>query len=237
MARLTVEVRSVRKLDKKGKEEELSDTLRLASWFSSLPPDGMAEQVLSRLSLGETLNDLDVVYWSTPDELRKQLLKQFQKHFGLKIICRFNKSFDFADEGWIKRDNPDGIENWQLLSPTRVNPHGVAELNRWIQGHFRKTKKRKVREHWAIQIGDEGIVVNDKVIHLRNGMRDCYFWSKEESGEEYLANGEIGCVAKGSKGFGNGFYSGWPMISFGYRSNDFGEDDTPLELGVRSDDP
>lgn len=144
LARLTVEVRSVRTEDAE-KKERPSDTLRLASWFTDAPPGGFAEEVLSRLCLGECLNDLEIAYWSTPAELRKRLLDQFQVHLGLKgptDVAGFNKSFGFADEGWIKRDDPDGIENWQLLSPTRMHPHGVAELNRWVQAQFRAKEKQ-----------------------------------------------------------------------------------------------
>jgi hypothetical protein len=232
LARLTVEVRSVR-VASAGDEESPSDTLRLASWFTDVPPGGFAEQVLSRLSLGETLNDLEIANWSTPEELRKKLLEQFEKQLGLAgsdDVPGFNKSFGYADEGWIRRDNPDGIENWQMLSPTRMHPYGVVELNRWIQGQFRAREKRRARERRGVQIGDEGIVVNDKVIHLRNGERDCYYWTDEEAGSEYLANGEIGGVAVGKSGYLNVFFAGRPMVGFGYRSGDFGEDDVPLEL-------
>ena len=237
LARLTVEVRTVRSSAKAG-DEEPSDTLRLATWFTDTSPGGNSEKVLSRLSQGEKLNDLEVVYWNTPDELRTRLLEQFVRHLGLTgpaDVQGFNNSFGFAAEGWIPRDNPDGIENWQLLSPNRMHPHGVAELNRWIQSHFRSRELRNAREYyWATQIGDEGIVNNDKVIQLRNGERDCYYWKSAEvgdkAGSEYLANGEIGCASSGKNGFLNVHFAGRPLVSFGYRSSDFGEDDVPLEL-------
>jgi len=232
LARLSVEVRSVR-LAAVDNQEQPSDTLRLASWFTDTPPGGFAENVLSRVTLGEPLNDLEVAYWSTPDELRQQLLGQFQKHLGLKgpnDADGFNQSFGFAKEGWVKREDPDGIENWQLLAPTRMHPYGVAELNRWVQGHFRAKEKQAARQFRGIQIGDEGIVVNDKVIQLNNGERDCYNWTTKEQSSDYLANGEIGAAAKGYSGFMNVFFAGRPMVSFGYRSNDFGEDGVPLEL-------
>jgi len=111
LARLNVEVRSVR-LSTANNEEQPSDTLRLASWFTDTPPGGFAENVLSRVTLGDSLNDLEVAYWSTPDELRQKLLEQFQKHLDLKgpdDVEGFNKSFGFADEGWVKRDDPDGL--------------------------------------------------------------------------------------------------------------------------------
>lgn len=232
LARLTVEVRSVRNANAKN-EDQPSDTLRLASWFTDLPPGGQSEQVLSRVCLGEPLNDLEVAYWTTTEELRERLLDQFQKHLGLKSpsdLAGFNKAFGFADEGWIKRDDPDGIENWQLLSPTRMHPYGVVELNRWIQGRFRAREKQNARDHRGVTLGDEGIVVNDKVIQLRNGESDCYFWETKEQGSQYLANGEIGGAAKGASGFLNVFFAGRPMVSFGYRSSDFGADGIPLEL-------
>lgn len=232
LARLSIEVRSVRSVSASNNEAP-SDTLRLASWFTDSPPDGFSEQVFSRLAIGESLNDLEICYWSTPDDLRKMLLTQFQKQLKLKSptdISGFNKSFGFADEGWIKRDDPDGIENWQLLSPTRMHPYGVKELNRWVQSQFRGKEKQNAREFRGVQVGDEGIVVNDKVIQLTNGERDCYFWKTGEQGTEYLANGEIGGAAKGKSGFLNVFFAGRPMVSFGYRSNDFGEDRVPLEL-------
>lgn len=232
LARLSIEVRSVRSVSVNNKEEP-SDTLRLASWFTDSPPDGFSEQVLSRLSIGEPLNDLEIGYWATPDELRKLLLAQFQKQLKLKTptdIAGFNKSFGFADEGWIKRDDPDGVEYWQLLSPTRMHPYGVKELNHWVQSQFRGKEKQNARAFRGVEIGDEGIVVNDKVIQLSNGERDCYFWKTGEQGTDYLANGEIGGAAKGKSGFLNVFFAGRPMVSFGYRSNDFGEDRVPLEL-------
>lgn len=232
LARLTVEVRSVR-IANSNNEEQPSDTLRLASWFTDLPPAGFAEQVLSRLSLGEQLNDLEIAYWTTSDDLRQKLLDQFQKHLGLTSpddVAGFNKSFGFADEGWIKRDDPDGIENWQLLAPTRMHPYGVAELNRWVQARFRAKQKQDARDFRGVAVGDEGIVLNDKVIQLTNGERNCYFWSTKETGSEYLANGEIGGVATGRNGFLNVFFAGRPNLSFGYRGGDFREDGVPLEL-------
>jgi hypothetical protein len=232
LARLSVEVRSVRSASTKNADER-SDTLCLASWFTDSPPSGQSEQALSRVCLGEPLNDLEVVYWSTTEQLRERLLAQFQKHLHIKSatdVAGFNKSFGFADEGWIKRNDPDGIENWQLLSPTRMHPYGVLELNRWIQGRFRAREKQNAREHRGVQLGDEGIVVNDKVIQLRNGENDCYFWESEVQGSQYIANGEIGGVAKGAGGYLNVFFAGRPMVSFGYRSSDFGEDGVPLEL-------
>lgn len=232
LAQLTVEVRSVGDAAATDGNAR-SDTLRLASWFTGTPPDGDADQVLSRLALGESLNDLEVTYWNGPHDLREKLVGQFVKHLGLENASDtkgFSKSFDFADEGWIRRDNPDGIENWQLLTPTRMHAHGVVELNRWIQGQFRAIEIQAARNFRGVALGDEGIVRNDKVIQLKNGLRDCYLWENKEQTEQYLANGEIGGVSVGKAPYLNVFFAGRPMVSFGYRSGDFGEDKIPLEL-------
>ncbi len=231
LARLTVEVRSA--AGAAPNAEARSDTLRLASWFTGRPPDGDADQVLSRLALGDTLNDLEVAYWNTPQELRTTLVSQFSKHLGLtdgSDVEGFNKSFDFADEGWIRRDQPDGIENWQLLTPTRMHPHGVAELNRWIQAQFRSAELKKARDYFAVSLGDEDIVRNDKVILLRNGVRNSYSHDTNKKGKEYVANGEIGTMTAGNSSCLNAVFAGRPQTSFGFFKSDFSERGAVLEL-------
>jgi len=132
LARLTVEVRM--------KEDRPSDTLRLAAWFTNEPQPQDADQVLSDLELGKQFNDLDLVFWSTPEELRVRLLEQFQERLGLTgpdDIDGFNKALGLDDRGWVPFEDPNGVESFQILSPVRMHPHGVLDLNRWIQRAFR----------------------------------------------------------------------------------------------------
>ena len=71
-------------------------------------------------------------------------------------------------------DDPDGAEKFQILSPVRMRPHGVLELNRRIQRRFRAAEIKNAFNPWATSLGEEGIVLRDKVIQLRNGNRKGY---------------------------------------------------------------
>ncbi len=188
LARLTVEVRTT--------QDTRSDTLRLASWFTREPQPVDADRVLSDLELGEEFNDLEVCFWKNPEELRMRLLERFQSHLGLNSatdIQGFNRALGLNEKGWIPFDMPEGVENFQILSPVRMHPHGVHELNRWVQRRFREAELKKAREQWGTSLGDEEIVVCDKVIQVRNQKRKAYDGKNQV--ELYLANGEIGTVS------------------------------------------
>jgi ATP-dependent exoDNAse (exonuclease V) alpha subunit len=219
-ARLTVEVRTAL--------GGPSDALRLAAWFTNEPQPKDADRVLSDLELHEKFNDLEIVTWKTPEDLRRRISEQLQAQLGLESptdVAGFDRALGLTEEGWIPFDNPDGAERFQILSPVRMHAHGVYDLNRWLQRAFRH------RAGWAATMGDEQIGPKDKVIQLRNQTRNG--WSPQGgSQEEYLANGEIGTVAR-YKPQGQWFdvaFAGRAGLTFGYRGRDFGEEGGPLEL-------
>jgi hypothetical protein len=223
LARLTVEVRTT--------QDTRSDTLRLASWFTRAPQPVDADRVLSDLELGEKFNDLQVCFWKTPEDLRTRLLEQFVKHLGLNSpddVQGFNRALGFNEKGWIPFDAPQGVEKFQILSPVRMHPYGVHELNRWVQRKFRAAELKKAREQWATSLGDEEIVLWDKVIQVRNQTRKAY--DGKEQIEVYLANGEIGTVAPGQGGWLNVVFAGRPNLRVGYGKWNFPEGQGPLEL-------
>jgi AAA domain/UvrD-like helicase C-terminal domain len=217
-ARLTVEVRTSLGAP--------SDALRLAAWFTNEPQPKDADRVLSDLELNEEFNDLEIVTWTTPEELRKLIGEQLQEQLDLASptdIAGFDRALGLDAKGWIPFDNPDGAEGFQILSPVRMHPHGVHDLNRWLQRIFRPHRTRDRT------MGDEKIGRKDKVIQLRNQKREC--WSPQGgSQKEYLANGEIGTVAMEKNGWFNVAFAGRPGLTFSYRGNQFGEDGGPLEL-------
>ena len=224
MGRLRVEVRT--------KAGAPSDALRLAAWYTNQPVSCDSERVLSEVGNRLEFNDLEIVFWKTPNELQSALLGQFQKHLGLKSpndVDGFNAALGFMDNK-ISFDDPDGIENFQILSPERAHPYGIYELNRWIQGRFRANELRGVREFFKTSIGGEEIVLRDKVIQLRNQKRDGYNWRNKAKENHYIANGEIGGVGPGQNGYLNVSFAGKPNLTFGYRGADFKEDSAPLEL-------
>jgi len=224
MGRLLVEVRT--------NAGAPSDALRLAAWYTNQPINGDSERVLSEVGERLEFNDLEIGFWKTPDDLHSALLEQFQKHLGLKSpddIEGFNAALGFVDNN-VSYANPDGIEDFQLLSPERPHPYGVHDLNRWIQSRFRAKEIRGAREYYKTSIGAEEIVIRDKVIQLRNEKREGYHWGTKCKEEHYIANGEIGAVGPGKGSFLNVAFAGKSNVTFGYHGTNFKEDSAPLEL-------
>jgi len=224
LARLTVEVRATA-------SETVSDTLRLASWFTRERQSVDADRVLSDLEMSHEFNDLQLLFWNNSEELRARLLDAFQKHLGLKNshdIAGFDKSLGLDEMGWVPFENPGGSEYWQLLSPVRMQSHGVVDLNRWLQRQFRAKQLDAAANPWVTKLGDESIVLKDKVIQVANQRRKAY--DGKENAEYYLANGEVGLVATGKSGFLNVLFAGRPNLRFGYSGRDFPGNAGPLQL-------
>ena len=225
LGRLTVEVRA--NVDDPSAP---SDTLRLASWFTREQQPVDADRVLSDLEFGGVFNDLEVCFWKSPGELHQRLLEQFGKHLGGSDVASFNAAVGLNSDGWVPFENPDGAEFFQVLSPVRMHPFGIYDLNRWIQGQFRGSELKKARQFRGLSLGEEEIVLRDKVIQVRNQSRESYDWQTRESGEDYLANGEIGVVARDRNNYLNVAFAGRPNKTFGYQNRDFPGGSGPLEL-------
>jgi hypothetical protein len=190
IARLEHEVRTVR--------GSRSDTLRLANWFTGEKPPPDAESIFADLGGGASLNDLDVRFWSNPEDLHSELLRALKDHLGVKgpdDLEGFNRSFLMQPymRGWTTGD-PAGAERWQILSPIRGDVSGCDDINRWIKATWRSAALRQARQYHAT-FGPQEITKHDKVILLRNGERQGY-----ERGvgkfDVYLANGEVGLARK-----------------------------------------
>src|SRR5579884_920145 len=218
LARLTVEVRTA--------EGGTSDALRLAAWFTNEPQPKDADRVLSDLELGADFNDLTICTWRTPEELRLRIAEQLQARLGLTSpddISGFDRALGLTAEGWVPYEDPDGVERFQVLSPVKGNPHGTRDLNRFFQRRFRP------RSGYAPTLGDEEIGFKDKVIQLRNGKRRG--WGKTTGKvEEYIANGEIGTLARAKYPYFDVAFAGRPHVRFSYSGGNFGEDGGPIEL-------
>lgn len=214
LARLTVEMRTG--------SDARSDTLRLASWYTREQQPVDADRVLSDLRLGSTFNDLEIRFWRTPEELREVLGNLFVSALGListTDVAGFNSSLGLTPEGYVPWDDHSGAEKWQLLSPVRSHPHGVRDLNRWVQQRFRSEQLRYGRQPWGLAFGDEEIVASDKVILTRNGKTAG--WDKGPI-EEYLANGEVGLMGfKKNQRFLNACFTGRNGQRFAYYSKQF----------------
>lgn len=228
LGHLTVEVRT--------SKEGPSDTLRLASWFTreAQPPD--ADSVLSDLELNQSFNDLGITFWQTPEQLREELLRHFQKELNLAgpdDVAGFNKALGLDEKGWVSFSSPEGAdkaEYFQVLSPVRMAPHGVENINRWVQNQFRGRELHASRRQQFRKpsLGDEEIVAADKVIQVSNETRDAYDGSSKT--KVALANGEIGLVAAGNEQFLNVVFAGRPGLRVGYSGREFPQGGGPLQL-------
>jgi hypothetical protein len=207
MSRLTVEVRTAL--------GGPSDALRLAAWFTNEPQPKDADRVISDLELGGTFKDLEIVTWKTPDDLRRSIGEQLQRHLGLEgptDVGGFDRALGLDEKGWIPFDDPDGVEGFQILSPVRMHPYGVRALNRWLQATFR------AGSNWRKAMGEEQIGRKDKVIQLRNQKKNA--WSPQGGEqEEYLANGEIGTVAQMEGKWLKVVFAGRPGVTFSYTAS------------------
>ena len=221
---LTVEVRSV--------ADQQSDALRLAAWFSrdSLRVD--ADSVLAELERGEPLNDLEVRFWDSPEDLKRVILKCFETHLGMTgpdDVPGFNAALGIEGP-LVPLADPDRAEAFQVLTPVRMHPWGVYELNRWVQARYRGYLLEEGRK-WHSTLGAEEIVRLDKVIQLENQWRNGYNHATKQKTKLYLANGEIGLVMKTDKDWYAVALAGRPNLTASYsRRRDFAGGTGPLEL-------
>lgn len=239
LGRLTVEVRMVSpekqapEIQDRKEEKERSDTLRLAAWFTRETQPADADAIFDKLESGETLNDLDVQFWSSPDDLQRLLFEMFNKHLGIagpNDVAGFNKALGLNDKGWVPYDDPTGAEKFQILSPVRMHPYGIYELNRMIQLRFRSKELEEARRGHKVKLGEEEIVIRDKVIQVWNERRSAFENKVKKKDYIYLANGEIGICAREQFPFMNVVFAGRPWYTVGYAGWDFPAGAGPLQL-------
>ncbi len=155
------------------------DTL-LAEWFSGRVLDAGADEIWSRIEEDCDSAHLRFVQWENAEDLRKKLLDVLVDVLGLDSIEdaeTFEKSLGgheyngriYFRAGENEKPGACGkIEDWQILSPVRNEPHGVGLINRLIQETFRQSAKKWARD-WKgrtpYPMGREEIVYGDKVIN------------------------------------------------------------------------
>ena len=169
--------------------EVTSPGLELAATFRDGASPG-DDALLSRLARGERVGDLEIVFWNGPNELAERIDAGLREHFAVRHgeYAAFNASLGIDSEEWEK------AESWQILSPTRGDPHGTRDVNRLLQLGFRSGSlayARSPSNRTPRPFGDEEIVRYDKIINIKNDPAYC---KPQEKGFSYLANGEIGIV-------------------------------------------
>jgi len=135
----------------------------------------------------------------------------------------FNRTIGAVDDGDYQYFNHDDaekkIEEWQVISPVNGYAYGVKEINKSIQGNFRRgfvdlalnikqeDSKRFPKRKIAKPKGSDNIVYGDKVINLKNSR-----WEAKQSirpkemktsALNFFANGEIGVITGEFRGKDN----------------------------------
>jgi hypothetical protein len=179
------------------KQSQTSEALRLSDGYIADNPSPNDDEMLSAVSKGYDKGDLEVHFWNSPDELHNILEKRMMDLLSLDESDKSYISFNIS-LGIPKSDDCDP-ENWQILSPVRMQRFGTRELNRVIQRKYRKGLIELARHGYnsARPFGDEDIVYTDKVIQIINSPRSG--WNNGPT-NGYVANGEVGYVANTSKG-------------------------------------
>ncbi len=232
------------------------DDLLLAEWFSGQTPGAGADEVWDRVESRENSDTLRFVSWRDGDDLHdklKQVLVEELKLKGLDDVSGFEQSLGgtpWGDNGmvffWRGRYGEAGaagkVEDWQILTPVRGQAHGVYDLNRVVQRHFRKSMLKRATEQWwklPGLFGAEEIVYGDKVINTANKNRRDVF--PKDDALMYVANGEIGVVVGQYKTKKSAYkgppwkleveFSSQPGYAYGFEGGDFSrEGDSRLEL-------
>lgn len=230
------------------------DDLLLAAWFSGQPVDAGADEIWSRIDTDEVSEHLRFVQWTGAEDLREKLLEVLAAELGFQgvdDVSGFEQSLGGTPYNngiffWPGRNGESGacgkVEDWQILSPVRNEPHGVEAINRFIQTTYRTRTKQFATQKWRKipkPMGREEIIYGDKVINVRNHHRDDVWPADSEL--RYVANGEIGIVVGQFKGRNANYqgppwkieveFSSQPSYRYGYSASSFGEEAAPtLEL-------
>lgn len=188
----------------------------LSRCFSDTPHKGDLETFFELAGKPVASKHIRLEKWYSSTDFRELFERVLIEELGIDT-ANLEKSFDRTigaeDKGnyqYFNRGHSETIlEHWQVISPINGYAYGVKEINKWVQGTFRKRfidlalniqpanakyfKKRLI----AKPKGSDNFVYGDKVINLRNSKWDINPIKPKESKEQalnYFANGEIGVV-------------------------------------------
>jgi hypothetical protein len=216
------------------------DDVRLAGWFTGteLPPG--EDDVLGLLNGRRKSQYLEIHEWHSAQELHQMLSKALhhelgengnltQERFDELLGATLSNGYSYFNSGKAGKH----AESWQILTPVRQHPWGVAELNRTLHNEWRRDNLEAARKtryrKFCKPVGPEQIVYGDKVINNRNQHRRSW----PPSDRRPLANGEIGMVVTkwGTKDEIHIEFSTQTGVNFTYKPGEFSDDgSTDLEL-------
>lgn len=228
------------------------EDLQLAEWFSGAAIAPGEDDVFDRVVGTDKSRHVRFVQWDSADDLRSRLIEVLVEELkldGPEDIASFDSTLGGIDWNGMRFFNfgaAEKAESWQILSPVRVGPHGVSDVNRLVHKRFRQEMidtSRKVNRKYPKPMGPEEIVYGDKVINLDNTDPSLPWYRHRKvyptKDNPYIASGEIG-MAVGffrKRGLPDLRYklevefSSQPRFKYDFTGRDFAEEGSPaLEL-------
>ncbi len=224
----------------------------LAKWFMS-SNDEVDDDVFNKIQEPEYSENIVFKRWKKEEDLEKLVLETLAEELKMDSvddIRKFNMSLGSTageDKQYFNVGCAANVENWQILAPVHNMTYGVSNLNHMIQKKYRQEflELSNQADNWHRGVlpyskGPEQLVYGDKVICVRNEVRDGekYHGSKpwpEDKGQCYVANGEIGIAVQWkfslkakSKQYFNIEYSTQPGCVYSYSDKYFSSEGEPI---------
>jgi hypothetical protein len=187
--------------------ERVRDDVAIASLFSIDAVLLSADEALARAVAGGSDETFKLVTWEDEADLHRKIVDTLCEE-SLDLSDRDAEALMRSlgatqDDGQRPRfpwgEAGQGAEAWQLLSPVRARPGGIAGLNRLVRMTWRPgdaTVARKSRK-FAPPMGADEVIFNDKVMCLRNdNHRDAYqpVAKKQSQGSWRAPVGSVRCL-------------------------------------------
>ena len=184
------------------------DDLAVAALFAV---DGAGEatpdEAFNRVVSGGGDGTIRIVSWSDVDDLDEQLRRFISADHGVADANTLKRSLGASEAytGARGRTRPlfpqgrggMGADNWQVLTPVRSRPGGVAQINRLVRRTWRPGDAHSARLSYGLPapMGPDEILFHDKVICLDNNHRaSAWHCDRRTRLDAVYANGEIGMV-------------------------------------------
>lgn len=181
----------------------IRDDLAVASWFALDGAAPAADEAFARVLSGAGDGTLEIISWEDEDDLHRKVVEFLASDPELQItpgqadalkrslgaLGTYNgrPSFEFGS-------GAAGAERWQILTPVRSRPGGVAGLNRLVRQTWRSGDATQARRSYQLPppVGADEVLFHDKVMCVSNHRRDAYNVATRKSQDGDVANGEIG---------------------------------------------
>lgn len=189
------------------------DDLAVASWFSIDGAHAAADEAMARVLSGHGDGTVTVVPWATEDDLHRSVVEYLAKDADLQLTPgdadALKRSLGASSTyngrpAFVPGEGGVGAERWQLLTPVRSRPGGVAGLNRLVRRTWRPGDGSIARRSRKLPppLGADEILFHDKVMVRENLPHDAERVRDSQKVRGEVANGEIGMAVwwAGNKG-------------------------------------